>query len=325
MEFKEPNLHDFSAWKELFSAMSAESLINFKLFMLQFQSSVKKSDWVEQRIGLRVNNDMLVENIWYHPFWVSEATGWLALHSSIHPDLHFNPEASLKVFSYTPKTHGSSHYDYLDLIVESFDRKVFCSGYKSELCLAMVAAHGDKAYQYFDEWAEAGISQGRGSLLYLMAYTTFYWEYKKIPKVQWVIDNYRLFLPYIIMAEKEMGIYEYYKRNDDLPPLEQQTWQQQNDLTRYVVTAANRYGDILIVGARHFSPAMRSQLDAIRAAGGEDLCMKGTEEQGFIDQWDVFMTRKEAFLVAQYAGQINTRREKSGTWQSRELFSEDIH
>jgi hypothetical protein len=37
------------------------------------------------------------------------------------------------------------------------------------------------------------------------------------------------------------------------------------------------------------------------------------------------MSREEAFLVAQYAGQINTRREKSGSWQTRTLFSEDIH
>lgn len=219
----------------------------------------------------------------------------------------------------------TNFYSYLDLMVESFDRKVFCSGYQSELCRGMIVAHGDKARQYFDEWAEAGIPLGRGGLLYLMTYTSFYSEWRKIPKVKWVIDNYRLFLPYIIMAEKKIGIYDQCKREDDLPPLEEQTWQQQNDLPRYVVTAANRYDGILIVGARHFSPAMRSQLDAIRAAGGGDLVADDTWEQGFIDQWDVFMTRKEAFLVAQYAGQLNTRRRKSGNEFTRELFSEDIH
>jgi hypothetical protein len=224
-----------------------------------------------------------------------------------------------------PVNFHANYYDYLDAVITSFDSKVFCSGYKSELCTGMIAAHGDKAHQYFDEWAEAGIPEGRGALLYLMAYTTFYAEYRGTPKLEWVIEEYRLFLPYIIMAEKEVGIYDDCKQVDDLPPLEEQTWQQQNNLPRYVVTAANRYGDIIIVGARHYSPAMRSQLDAIKAAGGGDLVTKYIEEQGFIDQWDVWMSREEAFLVAQYAGQINTRREKSGSWQTRTLFSEDIH
>jgi hypothetical protein len=33
----------------------------------------------------------------------------------------------------------------------------------------------------------------------------------------------------------------------------------------------------------------------------------GTEEQGFIDQFGVFMTREEAYVVAKAAGQIKYR------------------
>jgi hypothetical protein len=217
------------------------------------------------------------------------------------------------------------HYEYLEEVIESFDKKVFCSGNPSELCKPMVVAHGDKVYQYFDDWESAGIPTYRGSLLYLLCYTSFYRQGLDIPKVEWVIEKYRLFLPYIIMAEKEVGIYEYTKQSDDLPPEPLRTWQQKHDLPRYVVAAANLYGEIIIVGARHFSPAMRSQLDAIRISTGKDLVALGKEKQGFIDQWDVWMSREEAFLVAQYAGQINTRRPKSPDSFSKELYSEDIH
>ena len=335
--FHTPALTPLVKWHLIYNALRSEvpgeeycKINAFEEHMLMFQSFIPVPGWIGQK-------SKSSKPIYFDPRWLEAAGSWLVFNTDLKIENYVTSETSLKHFSgigicppdavleAKDPLDIKNFYSYLEWVVESFDKKVFCSGYASELKPKMLVDHGDKVVQHLDKWTAAGIPDYRGALLYLLAYTTFYSEWREIPKAQWVIDNYRLFLPYIIMAEKEMGIYDQCKRDDDLPPLEEQTWQQQNDLPRYVVTAANRYGDILIVGARHFSSAMRSQLDAIRAAGGVDLVVKGTEEQGFIDQWDVFMTREEAFLVAQYAGQINTRRPKSGNELTRELFSEDIH
>ena len=94
---------------------------------------------------------------------------------------------------------------------------------------------------------------------------------------------------------------------------------------RFVVCAACKYGDLIIAGARHFSPAMRSQLDRIRQDRLIDDDNLGRAQQGFIDQWDVFMSREEAYQVALAAGQLNTRRSKSSNPGSTTLFSEDLY
>lgn len=89
---------------------------------------------------------------------------------------------------------------------------------------------------------------------------------------------------------------------------------------RVVVCAANKYGDKVFLGARHFDERMReamqgSDIPAWHKAYGET--------QGFIDQWGVFMDRKEALLVATAAGQIGVRRPKGNPADM--LFSEDLY
>lgn len=92
---------------------------------------------------------------------------------------------------------------------------------------------------------------------------------------------------------------------------------------RFVVCAACRYGEMIICGARHYDMVMHgvlAQLKEDRLFAFEEV---GKVEQGFIDQRGVFMDREEAFLVAEAAGQLNVRREKTpgkGT-----LFSEDLY
>ena len=84
---------------------------------------------------------------------------------------------------------------------------------------------------------------------------------------------------------------------------------------RRVVCAANMFPDgTIILGARHWDPLMCQQANALGIKGG-------TEEQGFIDQWRVFMTREEAWLVAEAAGQIIYR----GNWGSGVLYSENLY
>ena len=93
---------------------------------------------------------------------------------------------------------------------------------------------------------------------------------------------------------------------------------------RVVVCAANRidceFGEI-ICGARHFDQIMRKQIANKIYLNPEK---RGADyEQGFIDQWGLFMTRKEALAVAIAANQINMRRPK--TSPKDQLFSEDIY
>lgn len=84
---------------------------------------------------------------------------------------------------------------------------------------------------------------------------------------------------------------------------------------RRVVCAANMFPDgTIILGARHWDPLMCQQANALGRKGG-------TEEQGFIDQWRVFMTREEAWLVAEAAGQIIYR----GNWGDGVLYSENLY
>lgn len=93
------------------------------------------------------------------------------------------------------------------------------------------------------------------------------------------------------------------------------------DYRRRVIAAANKYGDLILVGTRHGSPAMGNQMRAIREDRIIDAENMGKSIQGFIDNHDVFMTREEAYIVARDAGQLNMLRIKG---DSDELFSEDI-
>jgi len=92
---------------------------------------------------------------------------------------------------------------------------------------------------------------------------------------------------------------------------------------RFVVCAACRYGEMVICGARHYDLVMHSVLAQLREDRLFDFEVAGKAEQGFIDQRGVFMDRREAYKVAEAAGQLNVRREKSPN--CIELFSEDLY
>lgn len=88
---------------------------------------------------------------------------------------------------------------------------------------------------------------------------------------------------------------------------------------RLVVCAANQYGEhFMFIGVRHFCPLMRKNME------GKDIPWmreKFGETQGFIDQHGIFMTRKEAWTVAEAAGQIRFRCGGDG----EKLFSENLY
>lgn len=85
---------------------------------------------------------------------------------------------------------------------------------------------------------------------------------------------------------------------------------------RRVVCAANVYyhsgfesGRLMVIGVRHSDPIMNNFIrmyikDTPAEAFWREARLKGEHEQGFIDQWGTFMSRKEALITAMVANQI---------------------
>lgn len=74
-------------------------------------------------------------------------------------------------------------------------------------------------------------------------------------------------------------------------------------MTRRVVCAAIRAADgEVLLGIRHYSMDMHRQMDA--RVDGHKFIRRSGSDQGFVDQFGVYMTRQEAFAVALKAGQI---------------------
>lgn len=72
---------------------------------------------------------------------------------------------------------------------------------------------------------------------------------------------------------------------------------------RRVVCAAIRAADgSLLLGIRHYSKDMHEQIRA--RTDGSKFKHRLDEDQGFVDQRGIFMSREEAFNVASRAGQV---------------------
>ena len=101
------------------------------------------------------------------------------------------------------------------------------------------------------------------------------------------------------------------------------------EVQRRVVTAANIFHlldgtNLIVPSARHFSPAMTKIGQVLENAGVMDESgMRGNrfEDQGFIDQFDDYLTRREAYIVANLYGRILDDR----NGDREELFSEGLH
>ena len=85
-----------------------------------------------------------------------------------------------------------------------------------------------------------------------------------------------------------------------------------------VVCAAIRLDDLIITGARHYDSIMRQTIDHYDMYVVRDWY---ESEQGFIDQFGTFLSREEAWVVAEKAGQIIRR---VGGDDGR-LFSENLY
>jgi hypothetical protein len=89
---------------------------------------------------------------------------------------------------------------------------------------------------------------------------------------------------------------------------------------RVVCAAVKGNKGSIVCGARHFDNIMRMGCLAFNPQTGETF--KDPRQEGFIDQFGVFMDRKEAKQVAEAAGQIFRR---VGDPESDELFSENLY
>lgn len=89
-----------------------------------------------------------------------------------------------------------------------------------------------------------------------------------------------------------------------------------------VVCAAIQLKDGLVVtGARHFCPTMVAQLERIKNLD-DPIGFAATSEQGFIDQWGNFLTRQQAYVIAERQDQFKG---EGAPHTKGCLYSEDLY
>lgn len=102
---------------------------------------------------------------------------------------------------------------------------------------------------------------------------------------------------------------------------ESANWQPPKDVKPIMVCAANRCKDsgAIVLGARHYSKLMSNGINNIRGElrGGRQW------EQGFIDQWERFYTRKEAMKAVLENGQPFNLTRNGG--RTKRLYSEGLY
>lgn len=94
---------------------------------------------------------------------------------------------------------------------------------------------------------------------------------------------------------------------------------------RRVVCAALRADDgTLVIGIRHYSTDMMTQIHAMLLEGVKFHHRHGVD-QGFVDQHGVYMDRHEAYQVAHAAGQIVYPNACTQNESGFELYSEGLY
>ena len=92
-------------------------------------------------------------------------------------------------------------------------------------------------------------------------------------------------------------------------------------IIRRVVCAANRLGDVIVCGPRHFDPTMNKIIRILKTTDGFPEGERW--EGGFVDQWGEWMDRPEALAVAR-ASKQSTREDLSDP-DKKYLYSEDLY
>ena len=89
--------------------------------------------------------------------------------------------------------------------------------------------------------------------------------------------------------------------------------------TEIIVCAANRYDGLIVTGARHHDNIMNAVISKLKTS--EDVV--GLAEQGFINQFGEFKTRKEAMEIVKINGQPFNKQRNGGS--DDELYSEGLY
>ena len=88
---------------------------------------------------------------------------------------------------------------------------------------------------------------------------------------------------------------------------------------RRIVCAAIRAEDgDLLLGIHHYSQDMLKEIEA--RPDGEKFYHRHKPDQGFVDQSGIYLTRDEAWIVAEAAGQIIRDCSNPGTLYSENLY-----
>ncbi|RYG61834.1 MAG: hypothetical protein EON60_02010 [Alphaproteobacteria bacterium] len=89
-----------------------------------------------------------------------------------------------------------------------------------------------------------------------------------------------------------------------------------------IVSAASRLSDGLVIASpRHSDATFVAIVERLAAAEGRHPLEDAADVQGFIDQYNTFYTREEAWLIADAQGQIAN----PGNWGTGVLYSENLY
>jgi hypothetical protein len=91
----------------------------------------------------------------------------------------------------------------------------------------------------------------------------------------------------------------------------------------FIVCAANKYGDLILCGARHWDGIMHKQVDILGVDKFRGLRKEHGEQQGFINSCGEFRTRTEAMVIVKNNGQPFDQARNGGGGD--ELYSEGLY
>lgn len=99
-----------------------------------------------------------------------------------------------------------SHYDWLNQNFELFCKS---AGVDDDEHRGLIGAHGDKCYGYRHAWEDAGIPFEHGVAIFLLTYVNPYGKEVRetengwVNVMQWVLDNYSRFKPFLPPVESK--------------------------------------------------------------------------------------------------------------------------
>ena len=94
-------------------------------------------------------------------------------------------------------------------------------------------------------------------------------------------------------------------------------------MKEFIVCAANKYGDLILCGARHWDGLMHKQVDILGLDKFRELRKEHGEQQGFVNSRGEFRTRKEAMIIIKENGQPFDQDRNGGSDVT--LFSEGLY